>query len=589
MIKEFLQRHRPLVVLMSIVLVLTTIPLLDIYLVLGDAWQGILPNFTDELNFARMHTIGEGNLTNGNAYYFEHRDGPPLVIFGGAWLNAIPLLLGLSFNFAIAINFIIWTLAFAVTLYLLFRELRVSRWVSVFGTVLIYIESYSHVWRPVNLQPVFPFYFLFYFALIRLIREQSRKNIIFLGCIIGASFYIFAYLWQIALIALGLLFLYALVRKNWLLMKSAFFSSILGCVIGLPVPLYALWLSHTSPYFWESVARLGLVNTHLPMAEVIYTGGWIGVVCAFLAILYYRSRALRESSEFVLLCTFIAISGLGLWVMQGSNVITGKLLETGEHVPRFIFPWLLLCTISLAVFLWERRASLSRGVRVFSIATLLLLSVVNACYVHEFFSPFLISNIDHELWETQQLYAKPFAWLQQAEKDPVVVWSDPHDDLARVLPIFTRHFVLNTFWGMLELVPENEVQERYLVSQYFNKPTVEDLKSHREMLLYLGRHDLPHYAKTLERGIKICRILYFWDKEKDCGTVQTPQELLGEKFFADLETKFTTDVVPNIHEYLKKYHVSYILKDKVLNPTYRPEMLGATRVYFDDRFEIYRL
>ena len=96
-------------------------------------------------------------------------------------------------------------------------------------------------------------------------------------------------------------------------------------------------------------------------------------------------------------------------------------------------------------------------------------------------------------------------------------------------------------------------------------------------------------AKTIERGIKICRILFFWDTTKDCGIPPTPQQLLGEKFFTDLEKKFRTDVKPNIKAYLKKYHVSYILMDKTLDSPYRPETLGAVRAYADDRFELYKL
>jgi len=109
------------------------------------------------------------------------------------------------------------------------------------------------------------------------------------------------------------------------------------------------------------------------------------------------------------------------------------------------------------------------------------------------------------------------------------------------------------------------------------------------MALYLGRHDLPHAAKTIERGIKMCRILFFWDKGKDCGTPPTPQELLGETFFTNLEKRFQTDIKPNIKAYLKKYNVTYILKDNILDPQYHPETLGAIRVYSDGRFEMYRL
>lgn len=588
-ITAFLKLRRPAIVLAGIVLVLTAIPILDTYLVIGNTWQGILPAFTDEALYdARVQTIVRGH-TGGNPYFIEHSDGPPLVIFGGAWVNAIPQLAGLSFNTAIVANFILWSLLFAVAAYWLFLELRVSPWAAVFGTVFLYLESYAHVWRPANLQPVYPFYFLFYIALARLIRERSRKNIALLAFATGATFYLFAFLWQIALITLGILFIYALVQKDWPLLKAALLSSFIGGAIGLPVPLYMLWLSHGSPYFWESMGRLGLVNTHLPMAEVIYSGGWVGIVLAFLTVLYWSVRTLREDTEFIFLSSFVGISGLGLWIMQGSNLITGKLVETGEHVRILILPWLVFATVSTGVVLWRQWTFVSTKLRIISVVVMAVLIGANIHFTYEYFYPFLPNHIDATSWRLQQTYAKPFAWLDQQEKNPVVVWSEPRDYITTALPVFTRHFDLYAYWGMLELAPDSEIRERYLVSQYFNNPTLADLKSESEMALYLGRHDFPHAAKTIEREIKICRTLFFWDKGKYCGTIPTSQSLLGDKFFTGLENKFQTDIRPNIKAYLKKYHVSYILKDKVLDPVYHPEILGAVRVYDDGRYEMWHL
>ncbi len=589
-VKEFLKNNRPIAVLMAIVLVLTAIPVLDIFFVLGNTWQGMPPNFTDEtFYYARVQTIVKDHPTGGNPYFLEHADGPPLVIFAGAWINAIPQLAGLPLNASLIVNFILWSMLFALALYYLFRELRVPPWIAVFGTVILYLQSYSHVWRPVNLQTVYPFYFLFYLAFARLIREQNKRNIVFLGLVTGAMFYLFAYMWQASVITLGLLVLYAIFKKNWVLMRATLLASILGGIIGLPVPLYALWLSHSSPYFWESVGRLGLVNTHLPMAEVIYSGGWIGFALVFLVVLLWRTRVLRENKEFVLISLFFAISGLGLWIMQGSNLITGKLLETGEHVRLLIQPWLIFFIVGTGAFLWRQRAHLSRTMYACAVVVLVTLSGMSVCYAYQRSIYFIPTNINHELWQTQQLYVKPFAWLDAQEKNPVVVWSNPRNFLTTNLPVFTRHFTLYVWAGMMELVPEGEIRERYLVSEYFNNPTATDLKSLDNMLLYLGRRDLPHQAKTIERGVKICRILFFWNKNKDCGEIPTPQSLLGDKFFNDLANKFKNDIKPNIKDYLDKYHVTYILKDKVLDSQYHPEALGAVKVYTDDKYEIWHL
>lgn len=587
-IQEFFRRHRPLAVLMGIVLALTLVPALDAFLILGNSWAGITPTFVDEnLYQAHVQNIGEGYLNDGNPYFLEHRYDPPLVIFGGAWLNALPLFAGLPFNATLLLNFIFWSLVGAALFYRLFRELAIPPWVAVLGTLLQYLQFYPYFWRSANLQPVLPFYILFYIALIRLVREQNRRNIGLLAAATGLSFYLYAYLWQTVVITLGLLFLYSLVRKNWPLMKAALLSSLIGGLIGLPVPLYMFWLSRSSPYFWESIGRFGLVNTHIPMAEVVYSGGWIGAVLVFLAIFYARARVLREDQAFVQIALFLALSGLGLWIMQGSNLFTGTLVETGEHMRVFIFPWLALATVLTGTCLWRRRADLSLWLRTFSVIVIAVCAIVSLRYAYASFSPFFKVEGNREYWHAEQLYGKPLAWLENEEKDPVVVWNEPHDPFTALLPIFTRHFVLFATPAMWQLVPDSEFRERYLVSQYFNNPTAESLK--KDMWSYLGRQDTSHKAKTIERGIKICRILFFFDVHKDCGTPPTAVGLLGANFFPDLERTFLTDIKPNIRAYLEKYHVSYILKDTVLDPQYHPEKLGAARVYSDGRFDIYRL
>jgi hypothetical protein len=559
-----------------------------VYFVLGDQWKGFFPVFGDEtFYYAHMQTIAEGHYNDGNPYFFEHQNGPPLVIFAGAWISALPLLLGLSFNLAIFVNFILWSLLFATVAYLLYRELSVSPWLSVSGVVLLYLQSYQHIFRPANLQPVYPFYFLFYLALARFLREQSKKNIVLLALVSASTCYLYSYLWQVVAVTLGLLILYAFARQDWILGKASVSAALLGGFLGFPAVLYTFWLSHTSPYFWESIARFGLVYTHIPMAEIFYSGGWIGLVLIFLVVLYWSTPTLR-TQEFRFVCLFISVTGLGLWVTQGSNAFTGLLLETGEHIKVLILPWLLFVSPMLGSYLWRYRSSLILPIRIFSVATIGGLVLLSAYYTYARFVPFVtITESRRTLWVAQQHYVKTFEWLQSNEKDPMVIWSDPQVSINTNLSTFTRHYTLFTTAGMWHLVPQEELLERYLVSQYFNKPTKEDLK--RDMAVYLGRQDVFHIAKTLEREIKVCRLLALVIGDKNCGTIQNSTEVLGEAFFDTLEQKFKEDIQPNIFFYIKKYHVSYLLRDMSLNPHWNPELLNAKRVYADDSYELYRL
>ncbi len=586
-VKDFVQKHRALLVALVFALLVALAPALEAWMFIGEDWRGIPQAYGDEfLYYAQAHAVAEGHWGFGNPYLLEHAGDMPLVIFGGTWLSSLPLLFHIPLMTSATLDYILWGIIFVVLFYWLLRELRAPKWLSAAGALFAFIQTCGLIFRMSSRQTVYPFFLLFYIVLARFLKNPNKANTFFLGLAAGATFWVFSYLWQTVVITLGLLALYALLRRQWPLLRATLIASSIGGGIGLPTLLYTLWISHTNPAFWESIARFGLVATHLPEAEVIYSGGWIGAALALLGILYWRIEALRRDVYFRSIGFFIVLGGLGLWIMQGSNLITGQLLETSVHMRPFIGTWLVWAGIGAALPVWRHRAEITKGMRLLCIAgfAVLMFGASNFMYTH--LKGFLF-DIAPAFWKTQQLYAAPYAWLNAHESQPVVVWGSPNDFSTEELPIFTRHFVLYAGPTIFHLVSNAEIRERYLVASYFNNPTVQDLKD--DIGTYLGRQDVYHHAKTIERGIKICRIVYFWDKNKDCGIPPTSAELMGEKFFNDLERQFQTDIKPNIQAYLQKYHVSYILKDIVLDPQYHPEKLGAVRVYSDGRFELYRL
>jgi len=587
-IVTFLRSNKALVILVVVTLLLTCIPVVHAFLFIGGTWQGVPQSYGDEILYqVQMETIAEGYFNLGNPYFYEHRFDPPLVLFSGSWIAAIPMLLGLPLIPALILNFSLWSVIFALLCYWLFREFNLGKTAATFGALAGLLSCLDALSRTNSLQQVNAFFIFFLIALTRFLKYQDRGSIILLGIATGCTFWVFSYLWQTAVITLGLLFLLALARKQWTLLKATLLSSALGGAIGLPPILYILWQTHT-PFFWESVARFGLVNTHLPMAEIFYSGGWIGILLALLTALYWRFSTLR-TREYAFILLFIAISGLGLWIMQGSNLVTGKLLETGEHLRRFIVPWLALMTFVSAYLLWHHRQAMSRIGRALALCVGVVIIGANLYFASTYIVRYAFFNINPDLWQTQQLYAAPAAWLQEHEKEPVVVWGDPHGYLVNHIALLTRHFVLYVEAGKYMMVSNEELRERYLVSRYFNNPAVADLE--RDLNYFIGRGDTYHHAKTVERGIKICRLLNFWSatRKEACGTPPSSVDLLGKDLFESMEWKFQNDIRPNIGSYLKKYNVSYILKETALDTAYTPEALGARLVWSNGRFELYRL
>lgn len=583
---KFLRGYKEFWCALAVVLVMTTLPVVHEKFLIGDAWRGVPQSYGDEILYhSQVHEVADGYFGYGNPYLYEHRNDPPLVIFAGNWISAVPLFFHIPLFDSLMIDFVLWSIVLALLVFCFFRECGLPKWLSAAGVVLVYGLSFDLMFRPTSRQEVYPVFILFYIAIARILYAPTRLNIFLLALSTGLSFYVFGYLWQTAIITLGFLFLYAWYEKQWPLMRATFISSVLGVVLGSPILLYTYWMSH-KPFFWESMGRLGLVETHLPMAEVLYSGGWIGVVALFAAVFYWRSTRARGYTAPMLVIGFLVISGFGLWVMEGSNLITGKLLETGEHMRRFIVPWLGLALPLCGYLWWQCRATLAARWRPVAVALLILLTLGTGYFFYTYVRGFAVhGEADVAAWKEQQTYAAPLQWLDAREPEPVVIWSNPHSYITAHIASLTKHYPLYIEAAIFTLTPDAELRERYLVSSYFDPVSKEYLKA--DMFNFSGRQVMFHVPKTIERGIKVCRIVHFYQQHPDCGVAPTPAEVLGESVFASMEQSFLSDIRPHIAHYLQKYHVAYALKDITVDAQFHPERLGAVLVYDDGRYQIY--
>lgn len=578
----------PLLYVLIVSSLLSFYPVFDRFQKTGVGFEGVPQTYTDEfIYYAQVREIATGNLFFGNPYFIEHRYSPALALFGSSIFAALPLFLGISLEPAHQINFIIWGGLLTILVYALLREIGMSRWVGALGGLFVYVQSYDLVFRLSVQQQVFPFFFLFYLALIRFLKEPANwgRRVILAGAT-GASFYVYGFLWQLVVVSLGLVGLYAIVKKNWTLVRATLFSSVAGGLLGAPAFAYTLWVMH-QPFFWESMNRWGLVASHLPMGEVVTSGFVVPLSIAMLGALYVFSNKLRTNPRFLLAVLFFTITGLALWVTQGSNSITGKLLENGEHLKRFIIPWSGLVGIFCVVSAYSIRHEIRRARFLVVTALGILVVLANVRFLIIDVSYFFPDSERIEFWKKEQTYQQPLAWLDAKEPEPVVVWANPHTELPTYVTALTKHYVLFQNFGQFNLMSNEEFRERYLVSQYFDSVSTTTLVS--DMPVYAGRSHSFHHPKTIERGIKLCQLVSMFVDTNSCGSPPAPQELMGDEFFINLEAKFKKEIHPHVKEYLENYQVSYIIKDLEEDAHYQPESVGGIEVYNDGHFAIYQL
>ena len=577
---------RQIAFLACMVLAASLVPVANVYQAVGNEWQGVPPVYTDEDYFyARMKEVSDGHPLIGNPYFYEHQDDLAPTFFVPDWLAAIPLTLGASLPVTLAINFSLWSLIFGLLAFMLLLALRLHKNIAVLGAFLLYLQSYIWILRPVSLQQVFPFFLLFMLAALywyRAPKERSTRAL--LAVAVAIPFYLYVYLWQIVVSALLVLVATLFVRKDWMRLRHLALPSALAALLALPACIYTV-LQLKSPFYWQMAERISLVYTHLPTAEVVYSGGWVALtLLTFFLVWKWKNISDEDIPAFVILSAI----GIALVGVQASNVVTGKEVETAVHVKRFIVPWLGISLAAIVALLARSVPGSTRRpmLRAAILACVVILGTVNVYFAPNFPSFFANPARDARARDIQTLAAS-LRYLEQAEPSPVVVWvADPESTFANYLPALTEHYVLYSHPGMWHLVGNDEIRERYLAASYLHPVTRESLIA--DLRAYAGPAAFAHRANTVNRGVKLCRLLQLERVGYSCGTLVTPEGLLGDAYFDNLIRKNTTDIRPRISELLAKYHVSYMVTTEPLSPALT-RLFGATLVYQDSRYLIYRL
>ncbi|MBI2443825.1 MAG: hypothetical protein HYV42_01110 [Candidatus Magasanikbacteria bacterium] len=541
---------------------------------------------------ARLREIKDGFPFIGNPYFKEHNRDPAPAFFVADWLAALPLFAGLPLAATILLNVAIWSAVFICFSYLILSQLGVSKWGSALGALLTFAQGYFIIITPVSMQTVFPFWLLLLLSFIVWFKQPTaRARQVFFVLSAAGTFYVYTYLAQVALawlVLAGLIFLFTR-RQRTLLLRRLLLMAAGVIVLSLPMIIYTVrQLQH--PYYWETMERIGLVQTRLPMAEAVYTSFGVAALVGLWWLTYrffnhWRDNSLARTAFY----TFLG-SGLALIGVTFSNIITGKDLELPGHISRFMTVWQPLALVAyLALAIKDRDGwrVLNRARRYLLLA-LFVFSILGLGYLaRHYWSFFRSRNDTAALYERFRHSLPALQWLEQAAPKPQVVLTGPADPLSSYIPALTKHYVLFANGGILHLLSSREAEDRYLVASLFKELTPEYLE--RDFQTYAGVGNAVHQYRTHNRAVKICWLLQLPRLGRPCGELATAVSWRGEQYFIDLFKRYVAEVKVRPAESLRRYNVTYVVHNKELDPAggERYNQTGLRPEYADDFYAIY--
>ncbi len=419
---QFSYMKPSLFILVSGTIILSLIPVLSFYKQASPTEERIVPLVVedDHYYYARMAQVVAGHPSIGNPYFTEYKNEIAPAFFIPDWIVAAPALLGASFSATVAFNFVFWSLIFSLLMYALFREFGISSWWSAAGSLLAYGVCFSLILRPVIMQTIFPFFILFYIALIRWLKIDTptfRDNL-FLAVAAAIPFYLYAYLWQIVLVTLGITGLYVLYKKKFRQLNYLVLVILTAGALAVPIIISTVkQILH--PYYWETVRRIALVETHVPTFFALYL---VGIAALCMCLWYFSSRFIRvlqNDEEYQRGKLFSLLTGSSLVLVLLSNVITGKDMEISNHIDRFVSLW-AVCTSLLYIYriyklrsiAWFEYTALFLPKK-FSLIILFTISIIYSG--QSIISGFTLPKLLRLDTKPQQEYVAPLEWLRKRE------------------------------------------------------------------------------------------------------------------------------------------------------------------------------
>lgn len=528
-------------------------------------YQGIYMSRTYDEDYYNgiIRQVYDGESVTQNAYNSEYQEKSISTMYNipQAVVGHIGKFLGLSISsLALTTKFVFPALVLLVVYFFIYTlaKSRVAASIASFAMLLTQeiaplnpslllktflfqsnFDNFLLFSRPINPQVNAIFFFAALWALAALWNNKtSKKYAIISGVLVGMLGYFYFYYWNFAVIASGVMLIWALVMKNKEFAKNILLSIVVGIVVASPF-LFQMIGALTSD---AASIQKNYVETHRFILEKVV----LLPIIAFLALALWNwiaqkiQKPTRKIFTFLLASPyqFLLVFAFAGFIASNQQVIHG--IEAQQHhyhfmtnIPVFILIGSVVTAgfIHRYLFSWRKIAA----------AVVLVLIAIQAVS---------IQTASYERWKSEfagyQSYAPLFQWLNENSDKGDVVYSD--ELLSQLIPVYTHNDVYSALHMSVYPIPLERLKHNYFIYMYLEGVREQGVRAYlydEENRSRLGQH--------LFEG-------QFW--RATCGSFGCFPDATLDYIIQEYRNFLKTPFEKN----LKKYRVDFVMWDMRREP-----------------------
>lgn len=508
-------------------------------------FKGLYPVFNDdEVHYlAIAKEVSEGHGL-GNAFIGEYKNRPPLQpSLINYFIKLEADILNKSIPFVFALNdFLLPVIAYLI-LYSLFLLITKSRARSNIFSSIFFLLFINTIGRPVSLQLNGIFLFVGIIVIWQIFKNEAEKsrviilNVI-LGVVTGLLVYMYPYYWTALVVLYGLMVLFYLLferNKKYLLYSVNFFISFVLMII--PYIVSNLKAS-ASPYYSETISRLGLLSNHWPAC---YSNAFI--IFLPLALVFLYRKNIKSNNEIYFPLALL----LGGLVLNWSNVITGKYLQFSSHYYQVTILFILLSLAVLSNYIDEAREQKTCIKIVYATIFIILVALLLNKHKSEVLAKINFTRpVATECSNTSQGLMDLYSWMNLNTESDSSLYAIGYADTD--FAIYTHNNLFFNGYAGYYLMSDEEMEERWIVSNYFEKIDEEMIKN-QSRVIWLNKF-IDEYQNKSIRNKLLSKI----------GLVEKENYVLVPDEYVDRVMQKTREIKNNdLVSLLKKYKTDYVV------------------------------